>query len=281
MSSGNDDVRYIRYLRRMLWLILAAGAAAVGAMLLTIGEASAQPLAVPGIGVVQIPNEVQIPAALTEGLRLIPGNPSANSSDVPRVEPVVPDAAPAPGNPIPAGTYGPGFLAPPFDARNLPPLPEMLPLQQILAAPELLPLRQILAAPEMRWLTPAAPAAPAVHVAPRKTTGERAVEAARSKLGAAYRYGSAGPDAFDCSGLVQWSYGQAGVDVPRTSYGQLESGTPVPLDDLQPGDMVSFYNGEHSALYAGNGQVIHAATEGEGVRMSPISAMPVAGARRF
>ncbi|MFR9753347.1 C40 family peptidase [Nocardia sp. 004] len=125
------------------------------------------------------------------------------------------------------------------------------------------------------------PLNPPAMVTPEKTAGEIAIEAAQSKLGTAYNYGSTGPDAFDCSGLVQWSYQQAGVDLPRTSYAQLAAGTPVSLDDLQPGDMVSFYNGSHSALYIGDGKVIHAMTYGTGVTTSLISSMPVAGACRF
>ncbi|GAA5089015.1 C40 family peptidase [Nocardia iowensis] len=118
------------------------------------------------------------------------------------------------------------------------------------------------------------------RVAPEKTTGEVAVEAARAKLGAGYA-NSAGPDAFDCSGLVKWSYEQAGVSVPRTSYDQLAAGTPVAEEDLRPGDLVSFYGGGHSALYAGDGKVIHASTYGTGVTESPMTSMPYAGARRF
>ncbi|WP_438822683.1 C40 family peptidase [Nocardia barduliensis] len=129
-------------------------------------------------------------------------------------------------------------------------------------------------------IMPRAPTPPAA-VIPQKTAGEMAVDAARTKLGADYNYGAVGPDSFDCSGLVQWSYEQAGVDVPRTSYDQLAIGTPVPLDDLQPGDMVSFYGGSHSAIYAGDGKVIHASTYGIGVTTSPLSSMPVTGARRF
>lgn len=119
------------------------------------------------------------------------------------------------------------------------------------------------------------------QVAPMKTTGEVAVEAARAKIGSDYSANSAGPDAFDCSGLVQWSYQQAGVSVPRTSYDQLATGTPVSQDELRPGDVVSFYGGGHSALYAGNGKVIHASTYGTGVVESPMSSMPYAGACRF
>nr|WP_231390211.1 C40 family peptidase [Nocardia sp. CNY236] len=127
---------------------------------------------------------------------------------------------------------------------------------------------------------PWSPTPPGV-VMPEKTPGEVAVEAARSKLGATYSYGAVGPDSFDCSGLVQWSYMQADVDLPRTSYAQVAAGTPVPLDQLRPGDVVSFYGGDHSALYAGDGEVIHASTYGVGVTVSPISSMPVSGACRF
>ncbi|WP_227996788.1 C40 family peptidase [Nocardia australiensis] len=114
-----------------------------------------------------------------------------------------------------------------------------------------------------------------------KTTGERAVEVARSKLGAQYSMGGTGPDSFDCSGLVQWSYRQEGIELPRTSYEQLGAGAPVASDDLQLGDLVFFYGGDHTGLYAGDETVIHASTYGRGVEISPISTMPLIGARRF
>lgn len=123
--------------------------------------------------------------------------------------------------------------------------------------------------------------APLPFVAPQKTLGEVALDAAMSKLGAPYVYGAAGPNAFDCSGLVQWSYRQAGMELPRTSGAQLASGTPVSLNDLQPGDLVSFYGGGHSGLYAGDGNIIHASTSGTPVMIASMDSMPVAGARRF
>lgn len=128
---------------------------------------------------------------------------------------------------------------------------------------------------------PGLPAPAAPFGAPASTAGEHAVRAAESKLGAPYVYGAAGPNAFDCSGLVQWAYQQAGVNVPRTSYSQASAGTPVALSDLRPGDIVSFYGGSHSGLYAGNGNVIHASTSGQPVKLAPISSMPVDGARRY
>ncbi|MBH0780062.1 C40 family peptidase [Nocardia bovistercoris] len=125
------------------------------------------------------------------------------------------------------------------------------------------------------------PGAPLPFVAPKKSIGEVALDAALSKIGAPYVYGASGPDAFDCSGLVQWAYREAGMNLPRTSGAQLSSGAPVSLDSLQPGDLVSFYDGGHSGLYAGDGNVVHASTSGTPVRIAPISSMPFAGARHF
>ncbi|MFE3444010.1 C40 family peptidase [Nocardia sp. NPDC059180] len=123
--------------------------------------------------------------------------------------------------------------------------------------------------------------APLPFTAPTKTLGQSALDAAMSKVGSPYVYGAAGPNAFDCSGLVQWSYRQAGRDVPRTSGAQLASGAPVSMDQLQAGDVVSFYGGGHSGIYAGDGNVVHASTAGTPVQVAPISSMPVAGAVRF
>ncbi|MEU4345207.1 C40 family peptidase [Nocardia sp. NPDC023852] len=173
----------------------AVGAATIGAFLLPATPASAQPVTIPGVGTIEVPNEIQIPQGIP-GLQL-----------------------PAP--------------------------------------------------------------APLPFFAPKTSAGEVALDAAMSKVGAPYVYGAAGPDAFDCSGLVQWSYRQAGMELPRTSGAQLASGAPVSLDDLQRGDVVSFYGGGHSGLYAGDGNIVHASTSGTPVQVAPISSMPVAGARRY
>jgi cell wall-associated NlpC family hydrolase len=126
-----------------------------------------------------------------------------------------------------------------------------------------------------------APIAQAAPVAPISTLGEQAVRAAESKLGAPYVYGAAGPDAFDCSGLIQWAYKQAGLNIPRTSYDQAAAGVAVAQSDLRVGDVISFYGGSHSGIYAGNGNVIHASTAGQPVKLAPVSSMPYDGARRF
>ncbi|WP_072691593.1 C40 family peptidase [Rhodococcus marinonascens] len=131
-------------------------------------------------------------------------------------------------------------------------------------------------------VVPQMPGAPTGPVAPpMNTAGERAVQAAQAKLGAPYSYGSAGPNSFDCSGLVQWAYKQAGLNLPRTSHEQAAVGTRVPQSDLRLGDVISFYGGTHSGIYAGNGNVIHAASAGQPVKLAPVASMPVDEARRF
>lgn len=91
------------------------------------------------------------------------------------------------------------------------------------------------------------------------------IQAALSKLGMPYRYGSSGPNSYDCSGLTSWAWAQVGVTLPRTSSGQA-SLPVVPLSDLRPGDLITYYSPTHHvALYIGNGQIIHASTEGKPV----------------
>ncbi|MFF5478887.1 NlpC/P60 family protein [Streptomyces sp. NPDC012935] len=108
-----------------------------------------------------------------------------------------------------------------------------------------------------------------------------AVAAAHSALGRPYVWGANGPSGFDCSGLIQWSYAQAGVALPRTSQGQRYAGRQVPLSEAQPGDVVT-YRGDasHVGMYVGNGQVIHAPYPGAPVRYDPVGMMPGATVTR-
>lgn len=109
------------------------------------------------------------------------------------------------------------------------------------------------------------------------------VDAALSKIGAPYTWGAAGPDAFDCSGLMYWAYQQMGKTIPRTSQAQLAGGTPVSRDQLQPGDLIGFYPGvTHVGMYVGDGKIIHASDYGIPVQVVPIDqGGPYQGAVRY
>lgn len=105
-----------------------------------------------------------------------------------------------------------------------------------------------------------------------QSIAQEAVRYAESKIGAPYRWGAAGPDAFDCSGLVQWSYRQVGVTLKRTTYDQATQGKPVSRSQLRPGDLVFFYSGpSHVALYVGDNQIIHAPGSGKTVQIVSMS----------
>ncbi|GAA1423917.1 C40 family peptidase [Streptomyces thermospinosisporus] len=109
----------------------------------------------------------------------------------------------------------------------------------------------------------------------------QAVSYAYQKLGTPYVWGATGPDAFDCSGLIQAAYRSAGVSLPRTTYAQINAGRRIARSELLPGDLVFFYSGiSHVGIYVGNGQMIHAPNPSAPVRLAPIDQMPFAGATR-
>jgi cell wall-associated NlpC family hydrolase len=97
-----------------------------------------------------------------------------------------------------------------------------------------------------------------------------AVDLARSRMGAPYIWGATGPDAFDCSGLMLWVYGQIGIQMPRTAQRQFEWATPIELAQLQLGDLAFYENTypsadriTHVGIYAGNGTLIMATSAGD------------------
>lgn len=99
---------------------------------------------------------------------------------------------------------------------------------------------------------------------------------ARSLVGRSYRGGSTGPYAFDCSGLVYYVYAQAGKHISRSSSSQAREGVGIDLSQAQPGDIISMgpkgtNSITHSAIYVGNGQIVHATNPRMGVRLSNLS----------
>ncbi|MGP2435815.1 NlpC/P60 family protein [Streptomyces sp. JW3] len=99
------------------------------------------------------------------------------------------------------------------------------------------------------------------------TKAEKALAFARAQIGKPYVWGATGPDSYDCSGLTQAAWKDAGVDLPRTTYDQVNAGTTVSISAAQPGDLVFFYDDiSHVGLYIGNGMMIHAPKPGAYVR---------------
>ncbi|MGW2566656.1 NlpC/P60 family protein [Streptomyces sp. NPDC001537] len=103
------------------------------------------------------------------------------------------------------------------------------------------------------------------------TKAEKALAFARAQIGKPYVWGATGPGSYDCSGLTQAAWKAAGVDLPRTTYDQVNAGTTVSLTDAQPGDLIFFYDDiSHVGVYIGNGMMIHAPKPGAYVREESI-----------
>ncbi|MEV0007769.1 NlpC/P60 family protein [Streptomyces sp. NPDC051840] len=101
---------------------------------------------------------------------------------------------------------------------------------------------------------------------PASALGAAALAAADTRVGKPYVRAATGPDSFDCSGLTMWAYAQAGADITRTTYTQINEGTRIGRSQLKPGDLVFFSNTSHVGLYAGNNTVLHAPYPGAYVR---------------
>ncbi|WP_449347674.1 NlpC/P60 family protein [Streptomyces xanthochromogenes] len=126
-----------------------------------------------------------------------------------------------------------------------------------------------------------APTAPSGPSAPASSKAAKALAFARAQMGKPYVWGATGPASYDCSGLTQAAWKAAGVDLPRTTWDQVKAGTRVATADLQPGDLVFFYDDiSHVGMYAGGGMMIHAPHSGAYVREESIYYMPIYGAVR-
>jgi peptidoglycan DL-endopeptidase CwlO len=102
------------------------------------------------------------------------------------------------------------------------------------------------------------------------------LKAAMSRRGMPYVWGAAGPTSFDCSGLVQWSFRQAGIVMPRVAADQALTGPSVPVSQLQPGDLLFYHTDptdptdiSHVAIYLGNGWMEQAPEPGLDVEVVP------------
>ena len=117
---------------------------------------------------------------------------------------------------------------------------------------------------------------------PAPTAGAAtAVTEALRQLGKPYVFGAAGPDSFDCSGLTQWAWGKGGVSMDHYTGAQWNAFPHVPLDQIQPGDLVFLrVDLGHMGMYIGGGEFIHAPRTGDVVRISQISSARIAGVVR-
>lgn len=125
----------------------------------------------------------------------------------------------------------------------------------------------------------------------RRSIGDTVSSIAYSLVGSPYIMGANGPYGFDCSGFVQYVYSRLGISISRSSSTQLYDGVAVSYSDILPGDIINwgYSNGvsTHSALYVGNGKMIHAANPSMGVIVSDVgywlsaSGTQIIGVRRI
>jgi murein DD-endopeptidase len=104
----------------------------------------------------------------------------------------------------------------------------------------------------------------------------KAIAYAREMLGKPYKYAGDTPAGFDCSGLVKYSYGRAGISMPRDTRAQRRMSVLVSMRSLREGDLL-FFDQEgkktsHVGIYIGNGRFIHAPSSGGKVRTDSLNA---------
>lgn len=116
-----------------------------------------------------------------------------------------------------------------------------------------------------------APSASTGSTRPTAELGEQAASHAMKMVGKPYRYGGASPAGFDCSGLILYSYRQAGLSVPRSTESQRAAARPIKVSQLRRGDLL-YFNQEgkkygHAAIYLGDNRFVHAPSSGKAVRV--------------
>lgn len=113
-------------------------------------------------------------------------------------------------------------------------------------------------------------AKPQASTQANSSTAQTVVSAAQSQIGKPYVWGATGPNAYDCSGLVQYAYSQAGKNVGRTTYQQAGAGQHIAVSQAQAGDIL-MWGDYHDAIYVGNNQYVHAPQPGQNVTQASIS----------
>ena len=107
------------------------------------------------------------------------------------------------------------------------------------------------------------------------------ISQAQKHLGVPYVWGGATPSGFDCSGLTQYVYRSVGVELPRVSRDQQNTGVQIPTSQVQPGDLVFMgYPAYHVGIYIGNGKYLHAPQTGDVVKISTYNPSAFSSATR-
>lgn len=138
-----------------------------------------------------------------------------------------------------------------------------------------------------------------IPIPPTSKIGKAVVRAALQMRGVPYSWGGGGPGGpsrgiaqgsnivgFDCSSLMQYAFSKYGVNIPRVTYDQFRAGTPVPVNRMQPGDLMFFNPGAngpgHVGIFVGNGKFLHAPQTGDVVKLANVSdRSDLVGVRRF
>ena len=107
------------------------------------------------------------------------------------------------------------------------------------------------------------------------------VENLRGMYLIADQYVNKGYKAFDCSGLMQWGFRQAGITIGRSTWAQIENGTEVSLNSLQPGDLLFYSNLQHVGIYLGNNQWIESPNQNANIRIVNVPWSKIGRARRI
>jgi len=123
---------------------------------------------------------------------------------------------------------------------------------------------------------------PDISIPTANTVGDQALQAAITREGDPYVWGSAGPNVFDCSGLVVWAYAREGIALPHYTGSLWNSGVHIARADLEPGDLVFFFADiSHVGIYIGDGMMIDAPDFGQTVQVQPVFWNAYVGAVRI